>query len=79
MAKESVLTLTDEKGRKVIVPVAKLAYVEIAETVGPAVRLHHSLIRSPGNPRSAGGSCVRRHLRVPPGLLRSEVGNLKVG
>ena len=31
MAKDSVLTLTDEKGRKVIVPVAKLAYVEIAE------------------------------------------------
>jgi hypothetical protein len=33
MAKESVLTLTDEKGRKVIVPTAKLAYVEIAESV----------------------------------------------
>ncbi|WP_305786059.1 MULTISPECIES: DUF3107 domain-containing protein [Micromonosporaceae] len=32
MAKESVLTLTDEKGRKVIVPTAKLAYVEIAES-----------------------------------------------
>jgi 3-hydroxyacyl-CoA dehydrogenase len=26
-----MLTLTDEKGRRVIVPVAKLAYVEIAE------------------------------------------------
>jgi len=26
-----LLQLTDEKGRKVIVPVAKLAYVEIAE------------------------------------------------
>jgi hypothetical protein len=26
-----VLTLTDERGRRVIVPVAKLAYVEIAE------------------------------------------------
>lgn len=26
-----VLTLVDEKGRRVIVPVAKLAYVEIAE------------------------------------------------
>lgn len=26
-----VLSLTDDKGRKVIVPVAKLAYVEIAE------------------------------------------------
>jgi Protein of unknown function (DUF3107) len=26
-----VLALTDDKGRKVIVPVAKLAYVEIAE------------------------------------------------
>ncbi|GAB1689219.1 DUF3107 domain-containing protein [Krasilnikovia sp. M28-CT-15] len=32
MAKDSVLTLTDEKGRRVIVPVGKLAYVEIAET-----------------------------------------------
>ena len=32
MAKDSVLTLTDEKGRKVIVPTAKLAYVEIAES-----------------------------------------------
>ena len=31
MAKDSVLTLTDEKGRKVIVPIAKVAYVEIAE------------------------------------------------
>jgi uncharacterized protein DUF3107 len=28
---EGTLELTDEKGRKVIVPVAKLAYVEIAE------------------------------------------------
>ena len=32
MAKDSVLTLTDEKGRRVIVPVDKVAYVEIAET-----------------------------------------------
>ena len=32
MAKEGVLTLTDEKGRRVIVPVDKVAYVEIAET-----------------------------------------------
>ena len=31
LAKDGVLSLTDEKGRKVIVPVAKLAYVEIAE------------------------------------------------
>ncbi len=31
MAKDSVLTLTDEKGRRVIVPVSKVAYVEIAE------------------------------------------------
>ena len=31
MAKDSVLTLTDEKGRKVIIPIAKVAYVEIAE------------------------------------------------
>lgn len=28
-----VLALSDDKGRKVIVPVAKLAYVEIAEDV----------------------------------------------
>lgn len=27
-----ILQLTDDKGRKVIVPVSKLAYVEIAET-----------------------------------------------
>jgi uncharacterized protein DUF3107 len=32
MAKDSVLTLTDEKGRRIIVPVDKVAYVEIAET-----------------------------------------------
>ncbi|MBO3740048.1 DUF3107 domain-containing protein [Actinoplanes flavus] len=31
LAKDGVLTLTDEKGRKVIIPVAKVAYVEIAE------------------------------------------------
>jgi uncharacterized protein DUF3107 len=29
---DGILTLVDEKGRKVIVPVAKLAYVEIAES-----------------------------------------------
>jgi hypothetical protein len=28
---ESALTLEDEKGRRVVVPVTKLAYVEIAE------------------------------------------------
>jgi Protein of unknown function (DUF3107) len=27
-----VLSLTDEKGRKVIIPIAKVAYVEIAES-----------------------------------------------
>jgi hypothetical protein len=32
LAKDSVLTLVDDKGRRVIVPVGKLAYVEIAET-----------------------------------------------
>ena len=31
LAKDSVLTLADEKGRKVIIPIAKVAYVEIAE------------------------------------------------
>jgi hypothetical protein len=29
--KEGVLSLVDEKGRRVIVPVDKLAYIEIAE------------------------------------------------
>jgi hypothetical protein len=34
LADESgILTLVDEKGRRVIVPVAKLAYVEIDESV----------------------------------------------
>jgi hypothetical protein len=28
---EGVLSLTDEKGRRIIVPVGKVAYVEIAE------------------------------------------------
>ncbi|WP_018351485.1 DUF3107 domain-containing protein [Longispora albida] len=32
-----VLTLEDEKGRRVIVPVEKLAYVEIAEPVSRTV------------------------------------------
>ena len=32
MAKDGVLTLMDEKGRRVIVPIDKVAYVEIAET-----------------------------------------------
>jgi hypothetical protein len=30
---ESVLSLVDERGRRVIVPVSKIAYVEIAEAV----------------------------------------------
>jgi hypothetical protein len=30
--KDGLLVLTDEKGRRVVVPVAKLAYVEIAPT-----------------------------------------------
>ncbi|MGA8112832.1 MAG: DUF3107 domain-containing protein [Actinocatenispora sp.] len=30
--KTSVLSLVDEKGRRVIVPVDKIAYIEIAET-----------------------------------------------
>jgi uncharacterized protein DUF3107 len=32
-----VLSLVDEKGRRVIVPVSKLAYVEIAESVARTV------------------------------------------
>jgi hypothetical protein len=31
-SQETVITLVDEKGRRVIVPVDKLAYVEIAES-----------------------------------------------
>ncbi|SCL13693.1 Protein of unknown function [Micromonospora rhizosphaerae] len=34
---EGSLTLTDEKGRRVIVPVNKVAYVEIAEAAPRAV------------------------------------------
>ncbi|MBA2414641.1 MAG: DUF3107 domain-containing protein [Geodermatophilaceae bacterium] len=30
-AESGVLTLTDEKGRKLIIPAARIAYVEIAE------------------------------------------------
>jgi hypothetical protein len=32
-----VLTLMDERGKRVIIPVAKLAYVEIAESAGRPV------------------------------------------
>jgi hypothetical protein len=32
LAGDNVLSLQDEKGRRVIVPVAKIAYVEIAES-----------------------------------------------
>jgi hypothetical protein len=32
-----VLTLDDEKGRRIIIPVAKLAYVEIAESAARPV------------------------------------------
>ncbi|GHJ11777.1 MULTISPECIES: DUF3107 domain-containing protein [Micromonospora] len=34
---EGTLSLTDEKGRRVIVPVTKVAYVEIAEASARAV------------------------------------------
>jgi hypothetical protein len=37
LANESVLTLDDEKGRRIIIPVAKLAYVEIAESAARPV------------------------------------------
>ncbi|MEO9326002.1 DUF3107 domain-containing protein [Nocardioides sp. C4-1] len=37
VAGEGVLTLTDTKGRKVIVPSAKIAYVEIGGGVAGAV------------------------------------------
>ena len=34
---EGTLSLTDEKGRRIIVPVSKVAYVEIAEAAPRAV------------------------------------------
>ncbi|GIH10455.1 ATP-binding protein [Rhizocola hellebori] len=37
LASGKVLTIVDEKGRRVIVPVDKLAYVEIAETTTRSV------------------------------------------
>ena len=37
LAAKKVLTIVDEKGRRVIVPVDKLAYVEIAETTTRSV------------------------------------------
>jgi len=36
-APDALLTLVDEKGRKIIVPAAKLAYVEIGEGEGRRV------------------------------------------
>ena len=36
-ATEGVLSLVDEKGRRVIVPVSKIAYVEIAEAASRPV------------------------------------------
>jgi hypothetical protein len=32
LASDGTLSLTDEKGRRIIVPVSKVAYVEIAES-----------------------------------------------
>ena len=37
LANDGTLSLTDEKGRRVIVPVGKVAYVEIAEASPRAV------------------------------------------
>ncbi|SDY78992.1 Protein of unknown function [Micromonospora pattaloongensis] len=37
IANEGTLSLTDEKGRRIIVPVSKVAYVEIAEASPRAV------------------------------------------
>jgi hypothetical protein len=37
IANETTLSLTDEKGRRIIVPVGKIAYVEIAEASSRAV------------------------------------------
>ncbi len=38
-ARRGVLTLVDEKGRRVVVPADKIAYVEIAEADQPPGRL----------------------------------------
>ena len=37
IANDGTLSLTDEKGRRIIVPVSKVAYVEIAEASPRAV------------------------------------------
>ncbi|SCL40615.1 Protein of unknown function [Micromonospora pallida] len=37
IAGDGTLSLTDEKGRRIIVPVSKLAYVEIAEAAPRSV------------------------------------------
>ncbi|ROO51957.1 uncharacterized protein DUF3107 [Micromonospora sp. Llam0] len=37
IATEGTLSLTDERGRRVIVPVSKIAYVEIAEAAPRSV------------------------------------------
>lgn len=37
LSQDGVLSLTDERGRRVIVPVGKVAYVEIAESSPRAV------------------------------------------
>ena len=37
IANEGTLSLVDEKGRRVIIPVSKLAYVEIAEATARSV------------------------------------------
>ena len=37
IASEGTLSLVDEKGRRVIIPVSKLAYVEIAEATARSV------------------------------------------
>ncbi|KXK61914.1 MULTISPECIES: DUF3107 domain-containing protein [Micromonospora] len=37
IASDGTLSLTDEKGRRIIVPVSKVAYVEIAEAAPRAV------------------------------------------
>ena len=72
---EGTLSLTDEKGRRVIVPVGKLAYVEIAEAVTPGGRFHRPLIRpfARQSPRACPGGLPAtalapgRHPSVDPG------------
>ena len=59
-----MLSLTDEKGRRVIVPVGKVAYVEIAEASPARGRLHRPLTY-PALPRRAARPASHCRDRTP--------------